>query len=70
MGFMSIIGKLLYETALRVAWKAVAERFITRFTVWGLRKLASSTKNTLDDKTVDDIVESLKGKKLKVIDDI
>jgi hypothetical protein len=58
---LSIIGK--------VGWKVIGERFMTRLVIYGLNKLESYSTNTVVKQTVADIVNQLKGKKLKVVDD-
>ena len=60
--FLSLVGKL--------AFKVLAERFATRLVVYGLEKIRSYTTNEVVDETVTDILNQLKGKKLKVIDDL
>jgi len=68
----TILFKLIKETTLafisKVAWKAVFERFYTRLVVFGLNKLKAMSTNDVVDDTVQDIIDSLKGKKLAVID--
>lgn len=64
------LKELLLATVAKVAWKAVAERFFTRLVVYGLEKLKDLSTNDVIDETVDDIIQSLKGKRLKVIDEI
>ena len=70
---MNVILNLLKEVLLamvfKVAWKVVLERALTRVTITSLRWLAKLTTNTVDDQTVEDIIASLKGKRLKVVDD-
>ena len=58
--FMALIGK--------IAFKAIVERALTRTVITGLEKLANMSTNSLAKDTVNDIVDSLKGKKLKVVD--
>ena len=74
MNFVPIIGSLIYETAsamiLKIAWGTISERFFTRVTIWGLEKLKKRWTNEVSQETLDDIIKSLKGKRLKVIDDI
>lgn len=59
----AIVLKLLVEMlkglVAKVAWKVVAERFLSRFVVYALRKLASMSSNSLVQGTVDDIVDQL-----------
>lgn len=67
-----IILMVLKETLLalvaKVAWKAVAERFLTRLVIYGLEKLRDMSTNDVVDQTVTDVIESLKGKRLVVAD--
>jgi len=60
--FLSLLAK--------VAFKAVGERFATRLVVYGLDKLKNYSDNDVVDETIDDIVISLTGKRLKVIDEL
>ncbi|MGE4501967.1 MAG: hypothetical protein AB7D03_03755 [Thiomicrospira sp.] len=70
---MNLLLNLLKETLLamllKIGWRVVIERFITRAVIGGLRKLASMTTNTLATETVEDIVVQLQGKKLKIADE-
>lgn len=58
--FMALLGK--------IAFKAIFERLLTRLLIKSLKSLAAMTTNTIDDATVDDIIKSLQGKNLTVID--
>ena len=60
--FLSLLAK--------VAFKAVGERFATRLVVYGLDKIKDYSDNDVVDETVDDIVISLTGKRVKVIDEL
>ena len=60
--FLSLVGKL--------AFRVLAERFMTRLVVYGLEKLRGYTTNEVVEETVTDIISQLKGKKLKVIDEL
>ena len=70
----SILVAILRETLMaligKVAFKAILERAITRVVIKGLEKLADMSTNTLAHDTVVDIIDSLKGKKLKVVDGV
>ena len=70
----SIIFIMLKEILLgivgRIGLKIVGERFATRLVIYGLNKLKDYSTNDVVDGTVDDIVKSLKGKKLKVADEL
>ena len=59
---MSIIGK--------IAFKAIGERFATRLVIYGLEKLKTYSSNDVVDDTIVDVVNQLKGKKLKVVDEL
>lgn len=67
-----IIWLVLKETLLamvaKVAWKAVAERFLTRLVIYGLEKLRDMSTNDVLQTTVNDIITSLQGKRLVVAD--
>jgi len=60
--FLSLVGKL--------AFKVLAERFMTRLVIYGLEKIRSYTTNEVVEETVQDVLSQLKGKKLKVIDEL
>ena len=60
--FLSLVGKL--------AFKVLAERFMTRLVIYGLDKLRNYSTNEVVDETVTDIINQLKGKKLKVVEDL
>lgn len=66
-----IIGKTLLEVLkglfFQVGWKIILERFATRLVVWGLEILKGLTTNDVVQETVDDVVASLQGKRLKEI---
>ncbi|EGR0802244.1 hypothetical protein KS876_001070 [Vibrio parahaemolyticus] len=66
-----IIGKTLLEVLkglfFQVGWKIILERFATRLVVWGLETLKGLTTNDVVQETVDDVVASLQGKRLKEI---
>ncbi|BDU38741.1 hypothetical protein [Vibrio nigripulchritudo] len=73
MNFLTaIIGKTLWEVVkglfFRIAWKVILERFATRLVIWGLEKIASLSTNTVTTETVNDIIQSLKGNKLKEVE--
>ncbi len=64
--------KLIKETLLamiaKIGWRIVAERFLTRLVLWSLEKLAGMSTNQVVRETVADVVASLQGKGLSVID--
>ena len=60
----TVVWNLLKEAGLslirKLPWAVLVERLVSRITVAGLRKLASMTTNTLDDETVEDVIQTLK----------
>lgn len=73
MNFITgILGKTLWEVVkglvLQVAWKVILERFASRLVIWGLEKIKTLTTNDVTQETVSDIIDSLKGKKLKEVE--
>jgi hypothetical protein len=64
-----MIKEMLLSLVGRVAWQAIFERASTRLLIFSLRKLESYSTNSVVRETVNDIINSLKGKGLKVIDD-
>lgn len=73
MNFLiSILGKTLWEVLkglfFQVAWKVILERFASRLVIWGLEKIKSLSTNDVTQETVNDIILSLKGKKLKEVE--
>ncbi|NOH95300.1 hypothetical protein [Vibrio sp. 99-70-13A1] len=72
MGFLTgIIGKTLLEVLkglfFQIGWKIILERFATRLVVWGLETLKGLSTNDVLQNTVDDVIASLQGKRLKEI---
>ena len=69
--FKGIILKGLWEllTSLiaKITWEVVLERFATRSVIWGLETLKGLTTNDVVQGTVDDILLSLQGKRLKEV---
>lgn len=69
---MGIFGKSLWDIVkgifLQITWQVIVERFATRMVVWGLEKLKTLTTNDVMQNTVDDVLLSLQGKRLKEID--
>ncbi|EKO3439111.1 hypothetical protein RRK63_002861 [Vibrio fluvialis] len=73
MNFLtSILGKTLWEVLkglfFQVAWKVILERFASRLVIWGLEKIKNLSTNDVTQETVNDIILSLKGKKLKEVE--
>nr|VVV04439.1 hypothetical protein AW0309160_01834 [Aliivibrio wodanis] len=72
MNFLiGIFGKSLLDIAkgifLQITWQVIVERFATRVVVWGLEKLKTLTTNDVVQGTVDDVLKSLQGKRLKEV---
>jgi hypothetical protein len=65
---LAALKEILLALVAQVAWKAIAERFITRAVIWGLKKLRDYSTNDVVDETLTDIITSLSGKRLHVID--
>ncbi|MCG6344287.1 hypothetical protein K6U40_02035 [Vibrio fluvialis] len=73
MNFLtSILGKTLWEVLkglfFQVAWKGILERFASRLVIWGLETIKTLSTNDVTQETVNDIIPSLKGKKLKEVE--
>ncbi|MCE7657277.1 hypothetical protein HPK20_15365 [Vibrio fluvialis] len=73
MNFLtSILGKTLWEVLkglfFQVAWKVILERFASRLVIWGLEKIKTLSTNDVTQETVNDVILSLKGKKLKEVE--
>ena len=72
MSFLTgIIGKTLLEVLkglfFQIGWKIILERFASRLVVWGLEALRDLSTNGVIQETVDDVIASLQGKRLKEI---
>ncbi|MBY0416453.1 MAG: hypothetical protein K2W88_00120 [Pararheinheimera sp.] len=67
---ITLLKELLMATIAKVAWKAVAERFWTRLVLLGLEKLKEKSTNDVVDETVQDVIDALKGKRLKVVEEL
>lgn len=66
----TMIKEILWSFVGKIAFKAILERFFTRLVIYGLEKLAQMNTNDVVTETVEDIINSLKGKKLKVVEDL
>ena len=66
--FYMIIKEMVLSMVGKIGWKIVGEGLATRLVVYGLKKLESLSSNTVTTGTIKDILDSLQGKKLKVID--
>lgn len=68
-----ILGKTAWEVFkgifFQITWKVILERFATRLVIWGLEKIKSLSTNDVTQDTMDDIIMSLKGKKLKEVEE-
>lgn len=71
---IEILFTVLKETFLaifaKLAFKTIFERFLTRLVVYSLKKLRDMSSNEVVDDTLTDIINSLTGKGLTVIDEI
>jgi len=65
-----MLKEIMISMAGKLLSKVVLERFATRLVVYGLNKLKLYSTNNVVDGTVDDVIKLLKGKKLKVIDQL
>ena len=66
----TMLKEIFLSLVAKIAFKTVLERFATRLVVYGLNKLRDYSENEVVDSTVDDVINQLKGKKLKVIDEL
>ncbi len=68
-----ILGKTAWEVfkgiLFQITWKVILERFATRLVIWGLEKIKSLSTNDVTQDTMDDIIMSLQGKKLKEVEE-
>ncbi|MGL4225941.1 MAG: hypothetical protein ACRCSE_12595 [Vibrio sp.] len=68
-----VLGKTLWDVAkgifFQITWKVILERFASRLVIWGLEEIKSLSTNNVTQETVDDIIMSLKGKKLKEVEE-
>lgn len=69
----NIVSRLVIEAMMaiirRISWTEVLERLLMRVIKKSLRKLASMTVNTVDDKLVEDIIASLEKRNLPKVED-
>ena len=66
--FIFLVVEIVKAMLLKIAFKQVLQRFIERAFIWAGDNLVKMTTNTLDDETWRDIRQSLKGKKLEVVE--
>lgn len=68
---LGVMGKSLLEVLkgliLQIAWGVILERFATRCVIWGLNTLKTLATNDVLQETVDDVIASLQGKRLKEV---
>lgn len=64
------LKEILMTLVFKLGFKILAERFATRLVIYGLEKLKTYSTNDVVDETVQDIINQLKGKKLKVVDQL
>jgi len=67
---LSLLKEVTLSVVGKVTWKVIFERFYTRLLVHSLEKIKKMNTNEVVDETVDDIIYALKGKRLKVIDEL
>lgn len=66
----SMLKEIFLALVAKIAFKVVAERFASRLVIYGLEKLKKASSNDVVDATVQDIIDQLKGKRLKVVDEL
>lgn len=68
---LGVMGKSFLEVLkgliLQITWSVILERFATRCVVWGLKTLKTLSTNDVLQETVDDVIASLQGKRLKEV---
>lgn len=65
-----LLGKeILLLIIGRIPWKVITERLFTRILVKSLIRLEKLSTNDVVDNTINDILASLKGKRLIVIEE-
>ena len=60
---VDVIKGILFQ----IGWKVVLERFATRLILWGLSALKQLSTNDVVDETIEDVMASLRGKRLKEV---
>lgn len=63
------LKEILLALIAQVSFKAIGERFASRLVIHNLEKLVAYSENDLVDQTAQDLIDSLKGKRLKVFDE-
>lgn len=64
------LKEILLALLAKIPWYAISERLLQRLAVYALEKLKERSTNDVTDQTVQDVIDSLQGKRLKVIDDL
>lgn len=65
---VALIFDIVKKLLLKVVFKTVLDRFVNRVFLLAGDRLVNMTSNDLDDKTWQDIKDSLHGKRLKDLD--
>jgi hypothetical protein len=66
----TMLKEIFLSLVAKIAFKTVLERFATRLVIYGLEKLKGYSTNEVVDETVQDVINQLKGKGLKVVDEL
>jgi hypothetical protein len=66
----TMLKEIFLSLVAKIAFKTVLERFSTRLVIYGLEKLKGYSTNDVVDETVQDVINQLKGKGLKVVDEL
>ena len=66
---ISSLMEVLKGILFQIGWKVVLERFATRLILWGLTTLKKLSTNDVVDETIEDVMASLRGKRLKEVPD-
>ena len=66
----TMLKEIFLSLVAKIAFKVVLERFSTRLVIYGLEKIKGYSTNEVVDETVQDVINQLKGKGLKVIDEL
>ena len=65
----TVLIEILKALVFKLAWRTLVERAVTRGVIWGLKKLQSMSSNSFAKNTLEDVIRSMQGKGLKVMDD-
>jgi hypothetical protein len=66
----TMLKEIFLSLVAKITFKVVLERFSTRLVIYGLEKLKDYSTNDVVDETVQDVINQLKGKGLKVVDEL